>query len=42
MNFEALQYNFEGLLSDFEGTSMFKKTGLTLRDHLIKSTSMRL
>jgi hypothetical protein len=42
MNFEALWSNFEGLLRDFEGASRSKKTGITLRDHLKKSTSMRL
>ncbi len=36
MNFEALWSNFEGLLRDFEGTTRAIKTGVTLRDNLIK------
>jgi hypothetical protein len=42
MNFEAPWGNFEGLWRDFEGTPRAIKMKLTLRDDLIKSTSMRL
>jgi len=42
VNFEALWSNFEGLLYDFEGTTRAIKMKITLKNNLIKSTSMRL
>jgi len=42
VNFEALLYDFEGLLRDFEGTTRAIKMEITLKNNLIKSTSMRL